>query len=375
MYDTRSFASITEIPEGDLRTLTLSPGLYDNTRWMRYCELAARGSLRYLALTDRHGHIAALTAIHILTLPPAPALRRPETLIDNQISDASVLYPCLMGVLDGTHSPVLVATGREVSRTQAVTELTVACARYAADHSATTVALPYLASKSDAQTACTALGAVGPVVSAGVAHLAGDWADFEHYLGSLGSHQRVSIRRERRQFADAGYHIRAGHGTSDLDESTARLQVSLLLRHGTASSIQSLLEGYQMLKSTIEENVITFRCERAGELAGIVICLRDHDTLYVRATGIPAGASSFEYFNTTYYFPIEWGIQNGIRRFGFGAGAYQAKRLRGCVFEPRYAAVRWPEPHAAACSASARQVHARICGELGVTDEPAGGRS
>lgn len=372
MHDTRSFTSIAEVPEPDMRALASSSGFYDNSQWMRYCELAARGSLRYLALTDHCGRITALTAVHIFAAPPAPALRRPETLIDNQISDASVLYPCLMGVLDGTHSPILVAPGQEGNRTGCVAELTAACAMYGHNHDVTTVAFPYLASQSDAQAACAALGAAGPVVSAGVAMLTGDWTDFDHYLGSLSSHQRISIRHERRQFADAGYHVRAGYGTSDLDESTALMQVSMLVRHGTASSVQSLLEGYQMLKSTVEDSVITFRCERSGKLAGIVICLRHDDTLYVRAVGIPAGGSTFEYFNTVFYSPIEWGIQNGIRRFGFGTGAYKAKRFRGCVFEPRYAAVKWPEAHASSCFANSRHVHARICGELGIT-ELAGG--
>lgn len=365
MFSTAVFTSIREIPEPGLRNLNCNLNFYDTTKWMRYCELAARGSLRYLTLMDRAGRIGALTAIHILAAPPAPALRRPETLIDGKIVDTSELYPCLMGVLEGTNSPLLLAPEQENRRPRVVAEVAVAAAGYGAGHNVTTVAFPYLASEADAQAVSGAIGAGDPVLSAGVAMLTGSWDDFDGYLQSLDHHRRARVRYERRKFIDAGYRVSAVNGTSDLDESTARLQVSTLTRHGTAGRLQSLLEGYQMLRRTVEDHVVTFRYENSGTLAGIVVCLRDRETLYVRTAGIPAGGTSFEYFNAVYYSPIEWGIENGIRRFCFGAGAYRAKRLRGCVFEPRYAAVRWPRAHARSCLAAAREVSAARHAELG----------
>jgi hypothetical protein len=300
---------------------------------MRYCELASRGSLSYTGLADEAGRLVALTAVHHYRSEPPFAFRRPAAFLDGTV-DASGCFPCVIGVLDGVHTMMLVDPAAQLARPDVVREMVSGLAE-------TTVAFPYFPDRADAEAAAQALDGPALVTSA-VARLAVDWDDFDGYLGSLSKHQRSNVRRERRQFAEAGYQIEIGRGTADLDEETALLQTSTLTKHGTSADVAALLQGYEMLRATVDQHVVTFRTRLDGVTKGITVCLQDGETLYVRATGMAGDNSSFAYFNTGYYAPIEWGCANGVRTFGYGAGASRAKQLRGCSLEPRFGAFRWP---------------------------------
>jgi Peptidogalycan biosysnthesis/recognition len=355
------FRSIDDIPANDMRQLTESSSLYESVEWMHYCELAAHGSLYYIGLADDSGAIVALTAMHLYESPSSFALRRPETLLDDQ-QYASVLYPCLTGVLDGVHSLLLLAPHLEECRQQIVHELVKSACEDGAARQAVTVSFPYFASQETAQAASLALNgsAKTSLITAGVATLTSNWPDFEGYVQSLEQGWHSNVTRERRRFSEAGYRIRVDHGISGLDEETAQLQAELLNKHGSGSTVNDILDGYQMLASTVPDHIVTFRCERDGALTGIAVWLRDADTLYLRGGGVSDDKTSFTYFNTMFYSPIEWGAANGIRRFGFGSAAYEAKRRRGCIFERRYGAIRWPAVHQDRITASAKRRQADL---------------
>jgi hypothetical protein len=327
------FAAIDTVPADQLDRLTTGRGLLESAAWMRYCELASRGSLSYTGLVDAAGRLVALTAVHHYRSEPPFAFRRPAAFLDDMV-DASGCFPCVIGVLDGVHTMMLVDPSSPLPRADVVRELVSGLAE-------TTVAFPYFPDRADAEAAAQALEGPALVTSA-VAKLVVEWDDFEGYLGSLSKHQRSNVRRERRQYADAGYQIEVGQGTAGLDQETALLQTSTLTKHGTSADVAALLEGYELLRATVDQQVVTFRTRLDGVTKGITVCLQDGETLYVRATGLAGDNSSFAYFNTGYYAPIEWGCANGIRSFGYGAGAPRAKQLRGCALEPRYGAFRWP---------------------------------
>ncbi len=356
------FRSVDDIPANDMRQVTAHSSLYDSVQWMRYCELAAGGSLYYVALADDNGAIVALTAIHLYSSPPPFVLRRPEALLADQ-QHALALYPCLTGVLDGAHTLLLLAEHVKGYRQQVVSELMTAVCEEAAARQAATICFPYFASQATAQAASLVLNgpAGAPLTTAGVATLTSRWLDFDAYVQSLDRRRRSSVGRERREFLDAGYRIRVDYGISGLGEDTARLQANVLNKHGSTSAVSGILDGYQMLAATVPDHVITFRCERNGELGGVAVCLRDADDLYVRSVGISDDRSSFIYFNTMFYAPVEWSSANGIRRYGFGTAAYQVKRQRGCSFERRYGAIRWPAAHRDELTESAARRQAKLC--------------
>jgi hypothetical protein len=327
---------------------------------MRYCELASRGSLSYAGLADDDGGLIALTAIHRYESEPPFAFRRPTTFLDE--AGGADCYPCVMGVLDGVHTMLLVDPARAGARADVVRELVSGL-------NEATVAFPYFPGQADAEAAAQVLGGTALVTSA-VARLKAGWDDFEGYLSSLSRNQRSNVRREQRQFAEAGYQIKVGHGTGDLDEETALLQTSTLTKHGTTADVAALLEGYEMLRQTVDEQVVTFRAVLDGVTKGVTVCLRDGETLYIRAIGMAGDNSSFAYFNACYYAPIDWGCANGIRSFGFGAGAPRAKQLRGCVLEPRFGAFRWPADDGFDYRASALRRSTAVHEEMGVAAQP-----
>jgi hypothetical protein len=354
------FAAIDTVPADQLERLTAGRGLLESPAWMRYCELASRGSLRYAGLSGSDGRLVAVTAIHRYESEPPFAFRRPTTFLDEGAGDAC--YPCVMGVLDGVHTMLLLDPSYEEKRADVVRELV-------AGLDEGVVAFPYFPDRADAETAAGVLGGIALVTSA-VAKLDADWADFEGYLQTLSRHQRSNVRRERRQFLEAGYQVELGRGTGALDEETALLQTSTLTKHGTTADVAALLEGYAMLRQTVDQHVVTFRAVLNGVTKGVTVGLLDGETLYVRATGMAGDNSSFAYFNTGFYAPIEWGCANGIRSFGFGAGAPRAKRLRGCAFEPRYGAFRWPQGDFD-YAASAHRRSVAVAEELGL-HQPSG---
>ncbi|MFI5690837.1 GNAT family N-acetyltransferase [Kribbella sp. NPDC051586] len=290
------------------------------------------------------GEFVALAPYHVFDDSPAFALRRPELLLGDG-SVGTELYPAIVGVLDGVHFPVIGPGGPSDTAFRAAAE---ALREIARQDEVRTLSMPFLDSAESATIAAGVLGADPvPLTTAGVCVLDANWSDFDGYLASLHRDRRSAARAEIRRFEGSGSRVIVTHGTGGLDEATAELQAGLQARHGTRSGAEVLLRGYDLLRSTVDDAVLTFRGELDGAVTGIVVCLRDRETLYVRAVGVPQGDPNFTYFNLFFYAPIRWGIANGISRFVFGTGTYLAKRIRGCRVEPKYGVVAWPErePH------------------------------
>jgi uncharacterized protein len=98
------------------------------------------------------------------------------------------------------------------------------------------------------------------------------------------------------------------------------------------------------------------------------LALLDGDRLHLRLVGFDyAQDLDFLYFCVLFYAPIHWGTHNGMTSYAFGTGSYPAKLARGCVPEPRYAVVRWPEPDRTMCEERARAHETALLSELGIT--------
>ncbi|MFD7161134.1 GNAT family N-acetyltransferase [Kribbella sp. NPDC059898] len=332
-------ASVRDLPLPAKQALEGQRRLLESEAWFRYCEQASHGSLRYLCVSGAAGEFVALAPYHFFDESPAFALRRPELLLGDRAVVAE-LYPAIVGVLDGAHFPV-VASGPQSVVLPSVVEALQDIAR---SEKVRTLSIPFL---DGAEQATIAAGVLEtdpvPLTTAGVCVLDVNWSDFDGYLATLQRDRRSAIRAEIRRFDASGSRVSVNHGTGALDVVTAELQAGLQARHGTRSGVDVLMRGYDLLRRTIDDNVVTFRGELDGRPTGIVVCLRDGETLYVRAVGVPQGDPNFTYFNLFFYSPIRWGIANGISRFVFGTGTYLAKRIRGCRVERKYGTVTWPE--------------------------------
>lgn len=343
-------ASVEDLPSAARAHMATAP-ILESEGWFRYCERASQGTLRYLCLNDDRNEFRALMPFHYFSAPPPLILRRPEFLIGAQ-NTLEHLYPAVVAVLDGVHLPVL---GLTATDTDAIATLIESLLLASDQLGAKTISAPFMHREQDAAAAARILTpGRGPFVSAGISVLDSDWTGIDEYVASLATNRRRKVRRELRLFADSGSRVSVSEGTDALGEEAAALQAELQSRHGTTSTVGTLLGGYELLRQTVSANVVTFSSHLKDRLTGITVCIRDGDTLYVRAVGAPERDDNFTYFNVGFYAPIDWGCANGIARYVFGTGTYEAKRGRGCRVERTYGAVRWPRPHREDYDAQAR---------------------
>jgi predicted N-acyltransferase len=232
----------------------------------------------------------------------------------------------------------------------------------------------YIKDRRDAQVVAEVLGGGEPFLSDISTDLAGEWPDFESYLDSLPSGSRTKRRRERRRFLESGLEMEVVEGTSRLDERTAGLQLQLREKYGVGGSTRQILADYDALRDTVDADVRVFLCSRDGIPIGLSLALLDGDRMHVRLSGFDYSAvgRDFVYFNTTFYEPITWGIEHGIRSFVFGTGTYRAKVERGCRLVPTYAAVRWPQEIRDEARLALAERTARLSAEAGLA--PGDGR-
>ncbi len=371
----RLYRRAADLP--DLSALLTGSLLYEKPDWLGYCEASAGGRMRHVTLEDARGKAVALATYRIvpdddvLSLYDLSALLPPPDGDGGAPAGRPALFPNAVGAVSGAHCVLLTDPGadpvtRSALRRQLVREVT----GHAAGEGCAAVGFLYLRDRAAAQDVADALGGTGtsPFPVAAQMELAGGWPDFEGYLATLPSPRRNKIRRERKQFLEAGIVTRAVHGTGGLDEDTARLQLALRRRYGAGGSTASILADYDHFQATVEDRVLVFRCEREGRLLGLSLALLDGDHLHVRLAGFDyeALASDFAYFNAVYYEPIRWGIEHGIARYSFGTGTYGAKLARGCVPQLLWGVVRWPEGLAGSAAAATAERGAALLATLGL---------
>jgi hypothetical protein len=350
LFTTQVHRRVDDLPLDDLAPLFASGTLYDQPDWLRYCEASSGGMLRHLTLADERGRTVGLASVRVVPDDHVMSLYNLRALLgDSPLADVpdGALFPSAVAALSGAHCVLLTdpAAGPD-DRSAQRGALARAVVDLAEAENCRTTGFLYL-TRDAAQDVADALGtaAGAPFLVAAQTRLAGGWPDFEQYLTTLRSPRRNKIRRERKQFADAGITTRVLHGTAELGEVTARLQVGLRERYGVGGTVDSVLRDYAHLGAAVDERVRVFLCERAGQPIGMSLALADGDQLHVRLAGFDYSLTGvdFAYFNAVYYEPILWGIAHGIRTYSFGTGTYGAKLARGCTPVPLYGVACWPE--------------------------------
>jgi hypothetical protein len=160
---------------------------------------------------------------------------------------------------------------------------------------------------------------------------------YESWLDSIGGRHRAgTIRREQRLFAQAGYEITEA-SLSEWIPEVARLLTNTESRYGHTSDPAIRENFLRRMARTFGPAARVVLCSPPGE-APIGYCLfyRWGDTVYLRSTGFdyPRLRQSAEYFNVTYYLPIQIAAREGARWVHAGIEATEAKALRGAQLRP-----------------------------------------
>ena len=277
-------------------------------------------------------------------LPLAPRSRELRARLAASGPAPQRWLPSLVVMLPGYEcTPV----GPDAGDAAATAALVDGALRWAADEGIATVAALY--TRPEATALAGALAGRGfvrlPVTPTWELPLPGD--GLPDYLAALPSKRRIEARRELRLLEETGVRIEPvdpgpgldGHG---LDESVfdelVRLRCQLVAKYRGAQR-DPAAERAKLRR--IVDDVAGGRphvllATAGATVLGFALFAEHHGMWHCLALGSDYGdrRSRLTYFGTAYYRAAEHAYRCGVRTIGYGLGAWQAKRARGCLATP-----------------------------------------
>jgi predicted N-acyltransferase len=154
------------------------------------------------------------------------------------------------------------------------------------------------------------------------------YEDFDEFLSTLEQKKRKNIRAERRKVAQAGVTLRRVRGV-DATEADWRF-FNRCYRHTYAehhSTPYLNMDFWQRIGESMPENLLLVLAERDGEPIASSLVVHDEDTLFGRYWGEIEHVPCL-HFEASYYQPLEFCIEQGIKVFEGGAQG-EHKMARG----------------------------------------------
>lgn len=254
--------------------------------------------------------------------------------------------PSLVVMLPGYECTPVGADATDAAATAALTD---GALRWAASHGIATVAMLYL--RPEATTLAAALAGRGftrlPLAPTWDLHLPGatlDGATLDGYLASLPRKRRHEARRELRLLDEAGVTIAPVAATMVFDD-LVRLRCQLVARYRGAgvdpgqerSKLRRIIDYVaggrpHVLLATAGGAGGAGGGGAGGAPLGFALFAEHRDMWHCLAVGADYTdpRSRLTYFATAYYRAAELAYTHGVRTLGYGLGAWQAKRARGC---------------------------------------------
>ena len=154
------------------------------------------------------------------------------------------------------------------------------------------------------------------------------YRDFDDFLATLEQKKRKNIRAERRKVREAGVTLRRVRG-ADTTDADWRLFNRCYQRTYAAhrSSPYLNLDFFQRIGRTMPDNILLVIAERKGEPIAASLVIHSADTLFGRYWGELEHVPCL-HFETAYYQPLEFCIEQNIKVFEGGAQG-EHKMARG----------------------------------------------
>jgi len=153
-------------------------------------------------------------------------------------------------------------------------------------------------------------------------------ADFDAFLASLEHKKRKNIRAERRKVREAGVTLRRVRGVDATDADWRffhRCYRNTYAEHHSSPYLN--LDFFQRIGATMPQNILLVIAERDGQPIASSLLIHTEDTLYGRYWGALEHVPCL-HFETAYYQPLEFCIEQGIATFEGGAQG-EHKMARG----------------------------------------------
>ncbi len=154
------------------------------------------------------------------------------------------------------------------------------------------------------------------------------YADFDAFLATLEHKKRKNIRAERRKVREAGVTLRRVRGP---DVTAADWQLFNRCYQRTYAAHHSTpylnLDFFERIGRSMPDNILLVIAERGGKPIAASLVIHDQDTLFGRYWGELEHVPCL-HFETAYYQPLEFCIEQGIAVFEGGAQG-EHKMARG----------------------------------------------
>jgi uncharacterized protein len=171
---------------------------------------------------------------------------------------------------------------------------------------------------------------------------------FDDYLAVFNSNQRRNIKRERKELEKQGILLKMLTGDSisrDLFPLMYRFYEHTNAKFGPWGCRYLTPSFFEGLYDHFRHRLVFFAAYDSRESSlpvGMSMLVTKGKQLYGRYWGSARLIHSL-HFNACYYAPIDWAINNGIRRFDPGAGGTHKIR-RGFTAVPSYSLHRFSDP-------------------------------
>lgn len=160
------------------------------------------------------------------------------------------------------------------------------------------------------------------------------WENFEAFLRALSAPKRKSIRRERRQVAEAGitFTVSEGRAITENDwDLFYRLYLATIEKYGAIAYLRRSF--FSLIGNSIADIILILAHQSQQTVAGALF-FRDKTTLYGRYWGTLTPITGL-HFETCYYQALDYCLGHGLDRFEAGAQG-EHKLSRGFLPNPTY---------------------------------------
>jgi len=163
------------------------------------------------------------------------------------------------------------------------------------------------------------------------------YANFDEFLASLEHKKRKNIRAERRKVREAGATMRRirGKDATELDWRFFHLCYSNTYAEHRSSPYLNL-DFFLRIGAAMPHNILLVVAERDGHPIASSLVIHDENTLYGRYWGAIEHVPCL-HFETAYYQPLEFCIENRIATFEGGAQG-EHKMARGFLPQKTWSA-------------------------------------
>ncbi|MEV8016109.1 GNAT family N-acetyltransferase [Streptomyces sp. NPDC086554] len=321
---------ILDVPAASWDALAAPVGLYLSHQWLAAQQQDPTALVRY-ALVHDDGQLIAAAPLYVVDNEPND-LYRVHELVPGRAPTRTLFAGARRGYLN---APLLHPRLTPDRRSEALSRLVAAAGSLAADQKAQ----PWWLYVTDAAAAELA-DACGtkPVQLNQDARIPLAGSTFDDYLAGLPSKRRVTIRRERRAFAEAGYELRTLR-LSECADAAGALAAQLQERHGHPADPAFMTRLLREQADGMADSGIVCAAYAEGRMVAFSLFYRYADTVWLRSTGYDYArlGGAHEYFNLVYYLPIEHAYAHGATALHLGMESLRAKTLRGAVASPLWA--------------------------------------